>query len=60
MKATITIAMGNAAFDEHPPSELARILRQLADNLAATGTLYLAAARLEPQPLRDVHRHQVL
>lgn len=36
-QVTITIAMDNAAFDEEPASELARILRGAADGIEADG-----------------------
>ena len=52
MRALIKIDMNNAAFDEHPPTELARILASLASNLAVTGTLM-------PQPLRDINGNRV-
>lgn len=33
MKATIQIQMDNAAFDDEPATELARILRKLAEKI---------------------------
>lgn len=59
MRALITVNMDNAAFDEHPPTELARILAKLASDINITATLYLAAARAEPQPLRDANGNKV-
>ncbi len=37
MKATITVKMDNAAFSDEPMLELARILRELASELAQVG-----------------------
>lgn len=46
-RITITIETGNAAFEDAPASEIARILRGLADKLESNGT--------PPERLRDAN-----
>lgn len=51
MHATIKIQMDNAAFSEGPATELARILRQLADDVEQGGS--------ERETLRDYNGNKV-
>lgn len=48
---TITIETGNAAFEDSPTTELARILRDLADRLERDG--------IPPEHLRDINGNRV-
>jgi hypothetical protein len=52
MKYTIEIDTSNAAFDDAPMHEVARILRELADYLEETDNA-------TDQPLRDVNGNRV-
>jgi hypothetical protein len=49
---TITIQTGNAAFEDAPASEVARILRDLADRFENEGAL-------DATPLRDHNGNKV-
>ncbi|USK62287.1 hypothetical protein [Peribacillus asahii] len=49
-KVTVTIKTGNAAFEENPNMEIARILRELANNLEAD---------VHPGKLRDLNGNTV-
>jgi len=49
-KVTVTIKTGNAAFEENPNMEIARILRELANNLEAD---------VQPGKLRDLNGNTV-
>ena len=51
MKATIQIQMDNAAFTDAPASELARILRELAERIENDGQ--------DECPLRDFNGNKV-
>lgn len=46
----ITIGTGNAAFDETPASEIARVLRVLAERFDQDG--------LPPETLRDINGNE--
>lgn len=54
-KFTVTIETGNAAFDETPASEIARILKQLAWELECEGV----PARGDSWTLHDVNGNRV-
>lgn len=50
-RITITIETGNVAFDDHPATEVGRILRDLADRFEYQGVV--------PDHLRDINGNTV-
>ena len=52
MKVKIEIKTDNAAFEDYTGSEVARILRELADNVDGE-------SRITPQPLKDSNGNTV-
>ena len=55
MKATITINMDNAAFEELPSIELARILQKLAEHISGYELVYAP----ETYTLKDINGNTV-